>query len=192
MKSRLIFLLSLCLIPQLASAHLLHSANGFSYGFMHPFSGWDHLLVMIAIGLLAVQLNIYWQLPLTFILSMSLGGFLGIYQIPFSLLEPCLLGSVILFGFLLLIPKQLPLGIAFSLTALTGLLHGYAHGLEMPQTHAGLYYGLGFLLATSLLHTTGLFSARFFQKLAFPQFIRWTGIAIFLTGLFLAFNDYGK
>ena len=188
MKFRFVFLFSLCFLPQLASAHLLHSTNGFHYGFTHPFSGWDHLLVMIAVGLLAVQLRAYWQLPLTFILSMSLGGYLGVYQMPFSLLEPFLLGSVVLFGLLLITSKQLPLGVAYGLTALVGLFHGYAHGLEMPQTPASLDYGVGFLLATGLLHSAGLFSAGFFKKLAFPQLIRLTGMGILFIGLALSLD----
>lgn len=187
-KICLFFFLSLLLFTQSASAHLLHSADSFSHGFTHPFSGWDHLLVMIAVGLWAVQLALYWRLPLTFMLSMGLGGFLGVSQISFSVLEPALVASVILIGLLLTLSKPLPLKFAYSFTALIGCLHGYAHGLEMPQTQAGFNYGLGFLLATGLLHSTGLFSARLFQKLTFSQLIRWAGVAIFLIGLYLAIN----
>jgi urease accessory protein len=40
--------------------------------------------------------------------------------------------------------------------AVFALAHGHAHGTEMPATVAGITYGLGFVLATALLHVTGI------------------------------------
>jgi urease accessory protein len=39
----------LVVLPNLASAHILPgTAHGFRDGFLHPLTGWDHLLAMIA------------------------------------------------------------------------------------------------------------------------------------------------
>ena len=43
-----------------------------------------------------------------------------------------------------------------AITALFGLLHGYAHGLELPASAAPAEYALGFLAATGTLHLSGI------------------------------------
>ena len=41
----------------IVQAHPGHGNNGFAGGLAHPFSGIDHLLAMIAVGLWAVQIG---------------------------------------------------------------------------------------------------------------------------------------
>jgi urease accessory protein len=43
-----------------------------------------------------------------------------------------------------------------ALVGVFAIFHGYAHGAEMPATMSGMEYGLGFVLATALLHGSGL------------------------------------
>ena len=38
-----------------AFAHPGHNVSGFAAGLMHPFSGLDHLLAMVAVGIWAAQ-----------------------------------------------------------------------------------------------------------------------------------------
>ena len=55
--------------------------------------------------------------------------------------------------------KLILIGIAALVAALAGvfaIFHGHAHGAEMPQSVSGYEYAAGFLLATALLHTTGV------------------------------------
>ena len=40
--------------------------------------------------------------------------------------------------------------------ALFALFHGHAHGTELPQAAAPALYGLGFVVATAILHLIGL------------------------------------
>src|SRR5687768_3353260 len=56
-----------------------HSHLGFATGFAHPFTGLDHLLAMVAVGLWASQLGgrAVWLLPLTFPVVMAAGAALG-------------------------------------------------------------------------------------------------------------------
>jgi urease accessory protein len=43
-----------------------------------------------------------------------------------------------------------------ALVGVFALFHGHAHGAEMPETASGMLYGLGFMLATALLHVAGI------------------------------------
>ncbi|MEZ5405669.1 MAG: HupE/UreJ family protein [Verrucomicrobiia bacterium] len=190
MNKRITFLILSCLIlPTLSQAHPLHSAHSFSQGFAHPFLGLDHLLVMLAIGLWAVQLgqSALWQLPCTFLTCMMVGGFLGSKQIPLPFLEQGILASVILFGLLLMLAKPLPISISLLIVGISGWMHGYAHGLEIPPGHSGLGYGLGFLLATTSLHGIGLMSPLLFRRSIL--FTRWAGVGILASGCLIMFGS---
>src|ERR1700677_2060468 len=71
----------LLLLPTLASAHILPgTSHGLQDGLMHPLTGWDHLLAMVAVGLWAAQQRgrAMWQIPLAFVSVMVLGGILGV------------------------------------------------------------------------------------------------------------------
>jgi urease accessory protein len=56
-----------------------HSHMSFSEGLLHPFSGLDHVLAMVAVGLWASQLGgrALWLLPVTFPVVMAVGAALG-------------------------------------------------------------------------------------------------------------------
>src|SRR5215203_6901230 len=57
-----------------------HSQMGLGEGLLHPFSGLDHVLAMVAVGLWASQLGgrALWLLPLTFPAVMAVGAALGL------------------------------------------------------------------------------------------------------------------
>src|ERR1700748_1673344 len=57
-----------------------HSHMSFAEGLTHPFTGIDHMLAMIAVGLWASQIGgrALWLLPLTFPVVMAAGGALGV------------------------------------------------------------------------------------------------------------------
>ena len=42
---------------------------------------------------------------------------------------------------------------------LGAIFHGHAHGSEMPMDASGMAYGLGFMLATAVLHASASVSA---------------------------------
>ena len=72
---------ALTFVPTTAFAHAGHGhAHGFIHGFAHPLSGLDHVLVMIAIGIVAWQFvrRAFWLLPATFAMALTLGGILAI------------------------------------------------------------------------------------------------------------------
>lgn len=146
-----------------AQAHAPGAAvGGLPAGFAHPFLGVDHLLAMVAVGLLAVQQQgrAVWALPLTFVLGMAGGTALGLWGLGGAPVELGVAGSVVLLGGLVAWGKRLPLGSATGLVAVLAAFHGHAHGLEMPAEASALAYGLGVLIGTALLHAAGVAAAR--------------------------------
>jgi urease accessory protein len=149
-------LFALCLIPTAALAHTgVGSTSGFVHGFMHPLSGLDHQLAMIMVGIFAYQLGgrALWLVPLTFVSVMALGGFLGVMGVPVPFVEVGIALSVIVLGAIVAFGVKAPLAVAVAAVGFFAIFHGHAHGTEMPLDVAGATYGLGFMLATAVLHT---------------------------------------
>ncbi|MGD9509089.1 MAG: HupE/UreJ family protein [Geminicoccaceae bacterium] len=147
------------LLPSVASAHTgVGSAAGFTHGFAHPLTGLDHVLAMVMVGLLACQLGgrALWLVPASFVAVMALGGALGVAGIGVPFVEAGIALSVVVLGAVVAFRIQAPTALAMAVVGLFAVFHGHAHGTEMPETAAGAAYGLGFLLATGLLHAAGI------------------------------------
>lgn len=150
------------LLPAFAFAHPGHDESGLLAGFAHPLSGLDHLLAMFAVGLWAAQQRgrARWLLPLTFVGSMVLGGLLGFAGFALAYLETGIAASVLTLGVLVTVAARPPEVAALAITALFGLAHGIAHGLELPEMSSPVAYALGFTVATLGLHGAGFALAR--------------------------------
>jgi urease accessory protein len=163
---------AITLAPSLAHAHpclgVCHP-DSLRAGFDHPFGGLDHLLVMFGVGLWAAQLGdrAVWAMPLAFMSAMMGGGMLGVIGTPLPFVELGILGSLIVIGVAVAVAWRIHLAAGIGLVAAFALFHGYAHGSEMPESIAGLGYGLGFFAATALLHAAGVATG-----LALPHFRR--------------------
>ncbi len=147
------------LVPVQAEAHILKGeAVGFVSGFLHPISGADHVIAMVAVGLWGAQLGqpAIWLLPVTFPLIMAVGGFLGLVGFPLPGSEIAIALSGVCLGAAVLLELRPPLWVAAALVGMFGLFHGYAHGSELPPGQNALLYSLGFVMATGLLHATGI------------------------------------
>ncbi|MAO54400.1 MAG: urease accessory protein [Rhodospirillaceae bacterium] len=152
-------LISLSIIPGIAQAHTgVGPASGFAHGFMHPIGGLDHLLAMVAVGLLAATMGgrALYLVPVSFVAMMAMGGIAGVTGIAFSGVEFMIGLSVVVIGLGAAFASRLPVVLAMAVAGGFALFHGYAHGAEMPQTASAAAYGLGFVLATSLLHLAGI------------------------------------
>lgn len=147
------------LVSTTAFAHTgAHHTAGIVHGFMHPVGGLDHVLAMIAVGILAFVAGgrALWALPLSFMAAMLAGGALGISGIELPLVETGIGASIIAIAGLAAFGAPLPLMATAPLVAFFGLFHGFAHGAEMPLDASGLSYAAGFLVATGLLHFAGI------------------------------------
>jgi len=86
---------------QTAFAHVQKAeAAGLLTGFLHPISGLDHVLAMVAVGLWGAQLGApaIWVLPVAFPLVMAMGGMLGFMGVPVPGIEYGIAASAILLG----------------------------------------------------------------------------------------------
>jgi len=169
-----------------ALAHPGHSVTGFAAGLMHPFSGLDHLLAMVAVGLWAAQGNRQkiWLLPATFMTLLAAGAAIATQWTTLPLLETGIAVSVLALGLVVALSLQLPAWLSIAITALFGLLHGYAHGLELPQSAAPAEYAMGFLAATASLHLAGI-AAGIASRRRAALLSRILGSAIAVTGAYL-------
>jgi urease accessory protein len=146
------------LAPAIALAHTGHAeTSGLMYGLAHPISGIDHVLAMVAVGLLSAHLEgrALWLVPLSFLAVMVVGGALGMagIQIPFA--EAGIGLSVIVLGLAVAFQFNWPALAATALVGFFAVFHGYVHGAELPATASGLPYAIGFIGATALLQVVG-------------------------------------
>lgn len=183
----LAFLPTLAFVPTLAFAHagVGHSAS-FWHGIAHPFSGADHLLAMLAVGLWAVQMGsrALWVLPCAFVALMLAGGVLGIANIPLPYVEEGILLSVLILGALIAGAFRFSLAVSALVVGMFAIFHGYAHGAEVPVATGVIGYSTGFVAATSMLHAVGIAGGLLLQRLEMANLTRFAGALIAFGGVY--------
>jgi urease accessory protein len=127
-------------------------------GFTHPIFGLDHVAAMVAVGLWGAFLGqpAIWLLPVVFPLVMAFGGLLGISGVPVPAVEAGIAASALALGAMVALALRPPLWVAALLVGAFAIFHGHAHGTELPQAANPLAYGAGFVIATGLLHLSGI------------------------------------
>jgi urease accessory protein len=146
-------------LPSYAFAHVERGqATGFITGLQHPWSGLDHVLAMIAVGLWGAQLGnpAMWLLPVTFPMVMSMGAMMGLLGIPLPGIEIGIALSAILLGAMVVGEVRPKMIIAALLVGFFAIFHGHAHGTELPAGQSGMLYSMGFVIATGCLHGIGI------------------------------------
>jgi urease accessory protein len=142
-------------------AHPGHETGiSFMSGILHPFSGLDHLLVILLVGFWsAFVLTQIWVGPLAFLLGMMMGVFAGMLGAPLQFFEFGIATSVIGIGTLLLTKKQYSTKWILALLAMFGVFHGFAHAQLFSQAHLDFTLVAqdmaGLVLATGALHLAG-------------------------------------
>ena len=147
------------LAPTIALAHIGHGdTSGLMHGFTHPITGIDHVLAMVAVGVLAAQLGgrALWLVPLGFVGVMAAAGALGMAGIQLPLSEVGIALSVIVLGLAVAFRLSLPELAAMALVGFFAVFHGHVHGAEMPAAASGVAYAVGFVGATAMLHAVGV------------------------------------
>jgi urease accessory protein len=154
-----------------AVAHPGHAEAGFAAGLLHPFTGLDHLLALLALGLWSRQQRHGGVLPPAFLVMMALGASAGLAP---PALETSVAATVLLLGVLAASGRRLAPEAGVLLAGGCGFLHGLAHGREL----SGLDSGTGFLLASAFLMAIGALVGR-------ERLRRMLGAAIGAAGLWL-------
>jgi len=165
------------LTVQPAMAHPGHPGHQFADGWWHPLLGWDHLLAMVAVGLLAARIGhrALWMLPAVFMGSMVLGGLLTGLALPAVGVEVGILASCVVFGLLLAAARPPSLTASAVLVGFFAAFHGYAHAAEMAASGTFTNYAAGFLASTLLLHIAGISAGYLLLNVPRQSAIRWTG-----------------
>lgn len=150
---------ALVIVPSQATAHDGSGlAGGFTSGFLHPLSGLDHALAMVAVGLWGAILGrpLIVSLPTVFPIMMAVGGAAGMAGLPMPPVELGIAVSVVTLGLLVMLTVRARILLACAIVAIFALFHGYAHGLELPSSADPVGYSVGFVLCTGLLHVLGI------------------------------------
>ena len=156
------FLLPVAAMLITSSYAFAHSENGaaidFAGGFTHPIFGPDHVIAMVAVGLWGAFLGVpaIWVLPVVFPLVMAAAGALGVFGVPLPGVEVGIALSAIALGGMVAFAAKPPLWIAAVLVGAFAVFHGHAHGAELPVGADAIAYSMGFVVATGMLHVSGI------------------------------------
>ena len=151
-----------------------HTGTNFSFrsGLFHPVFGPDHVLAMLSVGIISALIgrSAVWRVPVVFVLSMAVGGGLGILNLDLLAMDAGLINfyvsdflielmiglSVVFFGLSIFRVDKIGERVAWVTVFIFGLFHGYAHGMEIPSGAVPIEYVSGFLSGTIGIHVAGL------------------------------------
>jgi urease accessory protein len=177
---------ALALAPAAAWAHADgHPGGGFMAGLLHPISGLDHVVAMVAVGLWGAVLGppALWVLPVAFPMVMAFGGLLGLMGVPIPGVEIGIAVSGLVMGLMVLFELKPPLWLAALIVASFAVFHGHAHGAELPDGSNALPYSLAFVIATGLLHLLGILLGETRRWPGGRRFVQGAGGVVALVGL---------
>ena len=188
-RVRLPTAVALLLLPALGAgpAH----AHGFAgSGWLHPLTGPDHMLAMLAVGAWSAQLGgrAIWTVPAAFVCAMAIGGIAPLRGWPLPGTEILIAASVLGLGLAIALDRRFAWPVAAFATALFGLAHGSAHGSEMPRMADTASYVIGFLMTTAGLHVAGAAGGLLLlERVRGRGWLRLAGAVTSVAGLLLAF-----
>jgi len=183
--------LLMMVFPVEAAAHIAGGqAAGFWTGLEHPWSGLDHILAMVAVGLWGAQLGVpaLWVLPVVFPMLMSVGAMLGLLGIPVPGVEVGIAVSAVALGIMVLAEVRPGMVVAMIVVGFFAIFHGHAHGTELPAGQSGLLYSMGFILGTGCLHGVGILIGLIHYYPLGKTLLRLTGGCIAAMGLFFLYH----
>ncbi len=188
------------LLPDGVHAHaMLGDINDFYGGLLHPLITPEHLLVIIAVGLLAGQQgssrdqSVVWLM--TFALALASGALLawriGLMvdvdvTIGWIAAQPVIalfnFASLIVFGLLVAADRHLPSLLVYALAIVFGLTHGAANGVEITAATAIYQFIPGLVAGTALVGLYSMVLADFVRR----RTSNWPSIALRVAGSWIA------
>jgi urease accessory protein len=187
---------TLAAIAVIAQANTAHAHVGVGpvhdllHGLEHPLTGLDHICAMVAVGIWATQRGgrAIWLVPLSFVIVMAVGGALGMAGVSLPFVEPGIVLSLIVLGLLVATAVRLPLIASVLVVGLFALAHGNAHGTDVQAVASGFAYAVGFIVATAVLHLTGISFGLLSQRVSTSQAVRLAGVVIAASGVYLGIH----
>ena len=143
-----------------------HSHSGGTPGvltaWLHPLTGADHLVAMVAVGAWSALLGerAKWSVPGAFLAFMLAGGVVGLRLVDIPAVEIGVALSVLLLGLAVALTERLPVPMAAAAVGAFGFCHGYLHGYELTVVARPVLATVGFMTTTAALHVVGLVMAQ--------------------------------
>lgn len=181
-------------MPLTALAHVESGVigdGGFVSGMLHPVTGLDHVVAMVAVGLWGAILGqpAIWMLPVAFPLVMAIGSILGIIGIPVPAIDIGVALSGIMLGAMVAAALRPPLTVAYILVSIFAIYHGYPHGVALPDFGMPLLYISGFVISTGMLHLSGIALGLLFRWRRGQLVVRASGGMITMVGIYYLVNS---
>lgn len=176
---------AMAVFPQVLFAHSGHDQiQGLIAGCAHPFTGWDHLLAMAAVGIWAAQLGgrARWIVPAAFMGMAACGAASGGTLVLPGMTEPMILSSLFGLGLLIATAARLPVAASAALVAVFAFFHGAGHFAAQPLGTSAIPAVVGLVLASGALHAVG-FALETRAERSSVFITRLLGAAVALTGL---------
>jgi len=169
-------------LPSLAQAHHAEFMRDkpFLQGISMPIHGLDHMLVTIAVGLIAAQIGgrALWAVPSIFSVCILLGGILNISGVPFPLLEYGILASIVVFGAILAWGARVSLLVTLFAVGLFAAFHGNALIANDGYVHNLPVFIVGCLFSGLVLQGVGIGLGLLLRRVSrFPVY-RYAGFAM--------------
>lgn len=130
-----------------------HIDHSLSSGLLHPLTGLDHLLVLMAVGLIAAKQGgkALFAVPAVFLALMAAGAALSVYAVRIPFVEALIALSLVAFGLLVSINQKQRSLMLFLGVSFFAVFHGYAHAAEIPaDAGAALYFSSLMLMSLAI------------------------------------------
>ena len=136
----------------LAGAPMETFTHGMLSGIGHPVLGFDHLFFVALVGIAAVYTGRALMAPAAFIITMLLGTLAMSNGIALPAIEPMIVLSLIVLGYLVASGRAMALPVALGLFAFAGIFHGSAYGGAIAEQEAavGGSVMIGYLLGLGI------------------------------------------
>ncbi len=146
-----------CVAGRECCTSLRPSRSSFAAGLLHPLFGIDHSFAMVAVGLWSALLGgrALWLVPSAFVAMMAVGFGAALVRAPLPFVEPVIVASVVIIGLLAAAALPVPAAAGMEMVGFFALFHGHAHGGKLGAAGA-FSFGVGFVVATALLHGVGV------------------------------------
>lgn len=176
----------LLLVASIAGAHPAdqpYSSNSVVAGAVHCLTGLDHLLAILATGLLAVRVDhnrAIWIVPGAFAALVLVGAALAFAGLPSQHSEWGTGLSVIVLGLGVATVRSIPLGAGAAVVGLFAVFHGHAHVAELGES-APLPYMFGLIIVTLAVHALAIGAGLLAISCNRPRMVRFAGGAVAAT-----------
>jgi len=149
---------ALCLVSPSLYAHTGgHIDHSLISGLLHPLTGIDHLLVLMAVGWIAAKQGgkAVLAFPAIFLALMAAGALLNVVAVQIPFIEAFIALSLVAFGLLVTISQKQQSKILFLGISFFALFHGYAHAAEIPADSSTLMYFTSLMLMSLVICLAG-------------------------------------